>query len=89
MTWADQQKSTVQPWLKIADPSLSDCGDQVLDLTSNSLQGHVPESLGGMTDLRELWLGCVILRQYLLNCVWFVQVSFSIICRFGFVGVSE
>ena len=32
---------------------------QVLDLTSNALQGHIPESLGGMTELRELWLGCV------------------------------
>ncbi|CAB1103774.1 unnamed protein product [Ectocarpus sp. CCAP 1310/34] len=30
---------------------------QVLDLTSNALQGHIPESLGEMTNLRELWLG--------------------------------
>lgn len=32
---------------------------QVLDLTSNALQGHIPESLGEITNLRELWLGYV------------------------------
>lgn len=30
---------------------------QALDLTSNMLQGHIPESFGDLTDLRELWLG--------------------------------
>lgn len=39
-------------------------GDQALDLTSNALQGHIPESLGGLTDLRELWLGCVRIFAY-------------------------
>lgn len=53
---------------------LSDNRDQVLDLTSNSLQGHIPESLGGMTDLRELWLGCDNLHPK--NIALFVLVRF-------------